>query len=95
MGAEGGEDPDHGRCPGIRCNIWARAQRRREITHHLRGGGTHNSGWGALRWQEMIGTVSTASCATSRRKLPISSTFHANDFGSLGLPESASFGLGS
>ena len=56
LGAEGGEDPDHGRCLGIRCNIWARAQRRRDITHHLRGGGTHNIGWGALRWQEMIGT---------------------------------------
>lgn len=41
---------------GIRCNIWARAQRRREITHHLRGGGDHNIGWGALRWQEMVGT---------------------------------------
>ena len=22
-------------CLGIRCNIWARAMRRREITHHL------------------------------------------------------------
>ena len=51
-----GGDPDKGRCLGIRCNIWARAQRRREITHHLRGGGDHNIGWGALRWQEMVGT---------------------------------------
>ena len=56
--AELGEDgdPDKGRCLGIRCNIWARALRRREITHCLRGGGKHNIGWGALRWQEMIGT---------------------------------------
>ena len=50
------EAQDKGRCLGIRCNIWARALRRREITHHLRGGGSHNIGWGALRWQELIGT---------------------------------------
>ena len=56
LGAEGGKDPDQGRCLGIRCNIWARALRRREITHHLRGGGKHDLGWGALRWQEMVGT---------------------------------------
>ena len=31
---------DDGRCLGIRCNIWARTQRRRELTHKLRGGGT-------------------------------------------------------
>ena len=53
---EQAEDPDQGRCLGIRCSIWARAQRRREITHHLRGGGSHNIGWGALRWQEMVST---------------------------------------
>jgi hypothetical protein len=51
-----GDDPDKGRCLGIRCNIWARAMRRREIIHNLRGGGDHNIGWGALRWQEMVGT---------------------------------------
>ena len=28
----------------------------REITHHLRGGGNNNIGWGALLWQEMVGT---------------------------------------
>jgi hypothetical protein len=48
--------PDGGRCLGIRCNIWARALRQREITHRLRGGSTNNVGWGALRWQEMVGT---------------------------------------
>ena len=53
---EQAEDPDQGRCLGIRCNIWARAQRLREITHHLRGGGSHKIGWGALRWQEMVST---------------------------------------
>ena len=32
-----GNDQDKGSCLGIRCNIWARAQLQREITHHLRG----------------------------------------------------------
>ena len=32
-------DEDDGRCLGIHCNIWARARRRRDITHNLRGGG--------------------------------------------------------
>ena len=49
-----GWEKDMGCCLGIRCNIWARAQRHREITHNLRGGGSHNIGWGALRWQETI-----------------------------------------
>ena len=39
-----GDDPEQGRCLGIRCNIWARAQRRREITHQLLRGGTRNIG---------------------------------------------------
>jgi len=30
--------------------------RRREITHKLRGGGNNNLGWGALMWQDMVGT---------------------------------------
>ena len=30
-----GEVQDKGLCLGIRWNIWARAMRRREITHHL------------------------------------------------------------
>jgi len=50
------EGVDVGRCLGIRCNIWDRAMRRREITHKLRGGGNNNIGWGALMWQDMVGT---------------------------------------
>jgi len=50
------EGSDVSRCLGIRCNIWARAQRRREITHKLRGGGDRNIGWGALMWQDFVGT---------------------------------------
>ena len=47
-----------GRCvaSGVRANIWARARRRAEITHLLRGGGKHALGWGALRWHETINT---------------------------------------
>jgi hypothetical protein len=29
---------------------------RREITHYLRGGGSHNIGWGELLWQQMVST---------------------------------------
>ena len=53
------DQKDSGRCLGIRCNIWARAQRRREITHDFRGGGKNLLGWGALRWQEMVSTDET------------------------------------
>ena len=47
-----------GRCvaSGVRANIWARARRRAEITHFLRGGGRFEMGWGALRWQETLNT---------------------------------------
>jgi hypothetical protein len=47
-----------GRCvaSGVRANIWARARRRAEITHNIRGGGKTGLGWGALKWQETINT---------------------------------------
>jgi len=87
-----GGDPDKGRCLGIRCNIWARAQRRREITHHLRGGGDHNIGWGALRWQEMVGTDEVKfGKHRELRYLPkkianFLHEFRGDDIFSLGLP---------
>jgi hypothetical protein len=40
-----------GRCMGIECNIWARAKRRRDITHQFSGGGKQNLGYAAIRWQ--------------------------------------------
>ncbi len=92
LGDEGGGDQDTGRCLGIRCNIWARAQRRREITHHLRGGGTRNLGWGALRWQEMVGTDEVRfGKHRELRYLPKKIAnylheFHADKFPSLQLP---------
>ena len=87
-----GDNQDKGRCLGIRCNIWARAQRRREITHHLRGGGDHNIGWGGLRWQEMVGTDEVRfGKHRELRYLPkkianFLHEFRGNDFSSLGLP---------
>ena len=52
-----GRAPGPGSCLGIRCNIWARAQLRREITRLLRGGGNDKiGGGGAFRWQEMVCT---------------------------------------
>jgi hypothetical protein len=93
LGAEGRADPDQGRCLEIRCNIWARAQRRREITHHLRGGGTRNIGWGALRWQDLIG-ASQVRFGKHReiRYLPkkianFLHEFRGDDFTSLDLPK--------
>ena len=54
------EEDASGRCvaSGVRANIWARARRRADITHLLRGGGRFSMGWGALRWQ--------ATCNTDR-----------------------------
>ena len=92
MGPEAGEQ-DTGRCLGIRCNIWARAQRRREITHNLRGGGSHNRGWGALRWQETIVNNDEVLFGKHRQikylEKKIANFLHefrAEDFLSLGLP---------
>ena len=42
------QEDESGRCLGIRCNIWVRARRRRDIIHTLCGGGEHKPGWGAL-----------------------------------------------
>ena len=87
-----GDDPSQGRCLGIRCNIWARAQRRRDITHKLLGDGSHNIGWGALRWQEMVGTDKVRfGKLRELRYLPkkianFLHEFHAKDFRSLNLP---------
>jgi len=39
---------------GIRINIWNRAKVRRFITHFLAGGGTHNRGYHALRWEMIL-----------------------------------------
>ena len=90
LGEEAGEQ-DQGRCLGIRCNIWARAQRRREITHHLRGGGSNNRGWGALRWQE---TLTEDVRFGKHRQIKYLAKkianflheFRADDFLSIGLP---------
>ena len=87
-----GDNPSRGRCLGIRCNILARAQRRRDITHQLLGGGSHNISWGALRWQEMVGTDKVRFGKLRKlHYLPkkianFLHEFHAEDFRSLNLP---------
>ena len=87
------DDLDKGRCLGIRCNIWARALLRREITQNLRGGGNNNIGWGALRWQEMVGTDEVRfGKHRELRYLPkkianFLHEFRGDDFPSLQLPQ--------
>ena len=39
---------------GIRINIWNRAKVRRLLTHSLAGGGTHNRGYHAFRWEMIL-----------------------------------------
>jgi hypothetical protein len=85
------EDAD-GRCMGIRCNIYARALKRMYQMHKLRGGGNNNIGWGALRWQDLIG-ASEVRFGKHReiRYLPkkIANFLHeyrADEFPSLNLP---------
>ena len=42
------------RCMGITCNIWGRALDPTQLTHRLRGGGKHATGYRALRWQSLL-----------------------------------------
>ena len=42
------------RCMGITCNIWGRAQDPTQLTHALRGGGKHATGYRGLLWQSMV-----------------------------------------
>ena len=42
------------RCMGITCNIWGRAQDPTQLTHTLRGGGKHATGYRALIWQLLL-----------------------------------------
>ena len=39
---------------GIRINIWNRAKVRRFLTHQLAGGGNHNRGYHAFRWDSIL-----------------------------------------
>ena len=39
---------------GIRINIWNRAKIRRFLTHKLAGGGIHNRGYHAFRWETIL-----------------------------------------
>ncbi len=51
-----GDDPiaSSGDFAGIRINIWNRAKVRRFLTHTLAGGGSHNMGYSAFRWETIV-----------------------------------------
>lgn len=86
---EGGDS----RCLGIRCNIYARARRRMDQTQELKGGGKNNIGWGALRWQDLIGATEVRFGKHREiRYLPkkianFLHEFHGDKLSSLNLPK--------
>ena len=89
---EAAVDEDDGRCLGIRCNIWALARPRREITHKLRAGGNHQIGWWALMWQDMVSTnevhfdVHQVLRYLPKRKANFLHEYYSEHFPSLNLP---------
>jgi hypothetical protein len=76
---------------GHQLQYLARAMLQREITHHLRGG-SHNIGWGALLWQEMVGTNEVQSgrhhelCYLPNNIANFLHEFQCSNFASLQLP---------
>ena len=40
--------------PDIRCNIWERAKVRRDMTHFLSSGSSHNIGYDAFQWESIL-----------------------------------------
>ena len=40
--------------PDIRCNIWERAKVRRDMTHSLSSGSSHNIGYDAFQWESIL-----------------------------------------
>ena len=70
--------------------------RRREITHKLRGGGNNNLGWGALMWQDMVGTGEVRfGTLEILRYLPKKIARVLYQLGLVSEPESARVALGS
>ena len=41
-------------CPDNRCNIWERAKVRRDMTHSLTSGSSHNIGYDAFQWESIL-----------------------------------------
>jgi hypothetical protein len=77
---------------GIRINIWSRAKIRRFLVHSLHGGGCHNLGYHAMRWETI-----THGNAGEFGKYAVLSTlpdkiarflyeYHHEAYNSLGLP---------
>ena len=77
---------------GIRCNIWARAAKRRHIVHSLEGGGEACRGYNALRHEYILrGDAGRLGVYPILAFLPdkvcrFLYEFHAFRFESLGLP---------
>ena len=77
---------------GIRINIWNRAKVRRFMTHSLAGGGSHNLGYHALRWEMILhGNAGELGTYAVLRVLPDKIArflyeYHDTLYTSLGLP---------
>ena len=82
-----------GTCDDITCNIWERARIRRNITHSLAGGGTHNLGYRSIKWEAILhGQVDPLGNYPVAKYLPDKIArflfeFHGDMFQSLGLYE--------
>ena len=82
-----------GTCEDITCNIWERARIRRNITHSLAGGGTHNLGYHSIKWEAILrGQVDPLGNYPVAKYLPDKIArflfeFHGDMFQSMGLHE--------
>ena len=86
------QEDESERCMGIRCNIWVRARRRRDIFRTLSGGGAHKLGRGAPTW---TWTSRAEPCRfgpdpvlrhLSKKVANFLQEYHADQFTSLALP---------
>ena len=80
---------------GIRCNIWVRARRRRDIIHTLSCGGANKLGWCALTWTETTRAEAAETCQfgqhlvlrhLSKKVANFLHGYHTDQFASLALP---------
>ncbi len=77
---------------GKNINIWNRAKVRQYLTHKLAGGGNHNSGYHAFRWDSMLhgnagefGKYAVLSVLPAKIALFLYE-YHDTSYISLGLP---------
>ena len=90
---DGPEEQVKGTCEDITCNFWERAKIRRNITHSLAGGGTHNLGYRSVRWEAILqGQVDPLGKYSVARYLPEKIArflfeFHGDMFKTMGIRE--------